>query len=268
MTLNLSQFELKKEQYADIELSVDEKTVAIYQARKAKLRSENTEFLSEEEIEEVYRMARGKKKGSIAERAYMKIVQDEKPKEPLTAMQLYQKLTTWLASDTGKSVNLLDGRDVLYMDLCRYFAKDKTGPYDPDKNLWMEGGIGVGKTTVMRFFQLYAADRFAIMGARDLGYQFLKKDVGVNVIINYSKNTNGVGLCIDDVGTETALKSFGNEMNVIGEIIVNRYDNKVFPTHITTNLTSIQFKDIYGDRAFDRVKEKYNQVIFDGKSLR
>ena len=261
-------FEFKKERYAHIELTNDEKAVAIYQAKKAKLRTDNTEYLSPEEIDEVYRLARGKKQGDLNAIAYMKVVREEKPKELPTASQLYGKLIDWLQANTGHSVNLYDGRDILYMDLCKYFTKDKSGPYDIEKNLWLEGGVGVGKTTVMRFFQLYAIERFAILGARELGYQFLKKDVGVNVIIYHSKNTGGVGLCIDDVGTETALKSFGNEMNVIGEIIVNRYDNRVFPTHVTTNLTTIQFKEMYGERALDRVKEKYNQVLFEGKSLR
>lgn len=263
----LQKFNISKEQYAHIELTDNEKAVARYNAQKAKLRASDTDYLSPDEVEEVYRLARMKMDGDLKAKAYMKVVREDKPVVNLTASQLYSELLQFISA-SGKIPNIYDGRGELYMNLCKYFTKDESGPYSINKNLWLEGGVGVGKTTVIKFFQQKAHDKYKMVGARELTYKFLNKEIGVKVIDEYSKRVSGLGICIDDVGTESASKSFGNEMNVVGEIIVNCYDNGVFPCHITTNLTFDQFKLTYGERAFDRVREKYNQVLFEGKSLR
>lgn len=89
-----------------------------------------------------------------------------------------------------------------------------------------------------------------------------------NIQIATNSNPFGhqvIGFCFDDLGTEANAKYFGKEKNVMAEIILNRYDNKLdfHSTHITTNLTADKIKEQYGTRVTDRMKEMFNIITFD-----
>ena len=72
--------------------------------------------------------------------------------------------------------------------------------------------------------------------------------------------------CFDDLGTESALKYFGNTCNVLGEILLSRYDhfvtNKMI-THATTNLSASELENLYGNRVRSRMREMFNLLSFD-----
>ncbi|MEK6878907.1 MAG: ATPase, partial [Nanoarchaeota archaeon] len=75
-----------------------------------------------------------------------------------------------------------------------------------------------------------------------------------------------VGVCFDDMGTEDDRKNYGNESNVMADVMLNRYDNKrnlIRKTHITTNLTTEEMEQRYGSRVRSRMREMFNLVIFD-----
>jgi len=62
------------------------------------------------------------------------------------------------------------------------------------------------------------------------------------------------------------MNDFGNECNVMGEILLSRYDlfvAKKIPTHLTTNLSASEIERIYGNRVRSRLREMVNLIAFD-----
>ncbi len=55
--------------------------------------------------------------------------------------------------------------------------------------------------------------------------------------------------CFDELDVEQTVNYWGNNCNVMGEILLSRYDlfisNKMI-THVTTNLNSQELEEIYG----------------------
>ena len=71
--------------------------------------------------------------------------------------------------------------------------------------------------------------------------------------------------CFDDLGTEQALKYFGNECNVMGEILLRRYEYFIthkMITHLTTNLSASELESCYGNRIRSRLREMFNLISF------
>jgi DNA replication protein DnaC len=71
--------------------------------------------------------------------------------------------------------------------------------------------------------------------------------------------------CFDDLGAEQSLKYYGNECNVMGEILLSRYEYFVshdMLTHITTNLSATEMEDLYGNRVRSRLREMFNLIAF------
>jgi hypothetical protein len=253
-----------------IELTEPEMKSAVYAAIKKKYvyLPEGHEPFSAEELAEIYREAKVKKQGEINLAVYMKNLMNKPNKAPLlTAEQTFDKLLSWLKVNTGE-VNLEEGRKDIYFQLCLYFTNDARFEGDLTKSLLLQGGIGTGKTTAMTFFQKNQKQNFKLIRTRSVAYEF--KSNGISAIEIHSKNNGDTGFCFDDLGTESTLKNYGDSLNVMTEILLNRYDDKLSPTHITTNITVQQIKEHYGERLFDRMKEMFNQITFpcDAKSLR
>ena len=60
---------------------------------------------------------------------------------------------------------------------------------------------------------------------------------------------------------------YGNKVNVIEEIILDRYDlfrKHHLITHITTNLDVEDIKEKYGERVLSRMYEMFNFIILGG----
>ena len=75
--------------------------------------------------------------------------------------------------------------------------------------------------------------------------------------------------CFDDLGAEQSLKYYGNECNVMGEILLSRYEYFVsndMLTHITTNLSSPEIENTYGMRVRSRLRETMNLISFASTS--
>ncbi len=61
----------------------------------------------------------------------------------------------------------------------------------------------------------------------------------------------------DDLGTENNLKYFGNECNIVAEILLSRCDlfvNCKLITHLTTNLSASEIEYLYGNRVRSRMQ--------------
>ena len=138
------------------------------------------------------------------------------------------------------------------------------------KGILLNGNVGCGKTTIMTVFRAFLPreNRYTIKSCREVSFQF--SEFGYSVIKKCSKvslvKPIDSNYCFDDLGSEQTIKHFGNECNVMGEIILSRYDrfisNKII-THITTNLTSSEIEDYYGTRVRSRMREMFNLVSYE-----
>lgn len=96
---------------------------------------------------------------------------------------------------------------------------------------------------------------------REIAAEFHKE--GYETIQKYGLRHKPI--CLDDLGVETNIKHFGNECNMIGEILLHRYDlfvNQGIVTHATTNLNADELEDIYGKRVRSRLRSMFNLVSF------
>lgn len=158
--------------------------------------------------------------------------------------------------------------------LLSYFLKDEvmiqTGKINPNKGILLTGPIGCGKTSLMNLMRLFVEpkNRFIVKSCRDVSFEFIQN--GYEVIHKYSKqsfqNSESKVYCFDDLGTENNLKYFGNECNVMAEILLSRYDlfiARKMITHITTNLTATDIETFYGNRVRSRMREMFNLIAFE-----
>lgn len=141
------------------------------------------------------------------------------------------------------------------------------------KGILLSGPVGCGKTTLMTILRLFQPidNRYLMKSCRDVSFEFIQD--GYSVILNYSKQSfekfQPKMYCFDDLGTENSLKYFGNECNVMAEILLSRYDqfvSKQMITHLTTNLNSSEIESMYGSRVRSRMREMFNLVSFDGNA--
>jgi len=79
----------------------------------------------------------------------------------------------------------------------------------------------------MTLFKYFAQtkNKYFVKSCRDISFEFIQD--GYEVIHRYSKGklyqSTYKLICFDDLGTENNLKYFGNECNVMAEIILSRY---------------------------------------------
>lgn len=134
---------------------------------------------------------------------------------------------------------------------------------NPQKGILLIGPVGCGKTSLMKVFNHLAipAKKSILLPTRYINIEFNKE--GFPVLQKYGKSLNNY--CFDDLGVEQNMKHFGNECNVIGEILLSRYElfkSQKIITHATTNLNADELEKIYGNRVRSRLREMFNLVAF------
>lgn len=147
-----------------------------------------------------------------------------------------------------------------------------------NKGILLTDPIGCGKTSLMSLMRILVPpqQRFGIKSCREITFDFIKE--GYETIQRYSSyaysNTTNPPQphthCFDDLGAETSLKYYGNQCNVMGEILLSRYDhfiNNHMITHATTNLAASELESYYGNRVRSRMREMFNLIAFNSSSI-
>lgn len=141
----------------------------------------------------------------------------------------------------------------------------------PSKGLLLSGPVGCGKTSLMKLFAtLSSKDKsFIIKPAREITMEF--SQYGYDVIHRYSrKRRSPKPICFDDLGIEPPMRYFGDQINVMGEILLSRYDlyiSQGIRTHATTNLNAEELEQRYGARVRSRLREMFNLIAFEAEAV-
>lgn len=126
------------------------------------------------------------------------------------------------------------------------------------KGLLLIGGQGVGKTLICR----------DVMPA-------IFKSIGKNLVwsrpFDMAKMVDDMNCTcpwsIDDIGLEGTANNYGNRFEPFVEVIYNAENNGQLLI-LTTNMTSKQLVERYGERIIDRLKAIVRPIVISGSSMR
>jgi len=199
----------------------------------------------------------------------------------MTSHYSYPEIISWLQSKGqelfGDHFKIIEDDYPIVYKLIAYFLKDEPTCHQNNINLnkgiLLTGPIGCGKTSLMQLMKYLTPleHKFIIKPTRDISFEFIKE--GYEVIHKYSTGklyqSDPRIYCFDDLGLENNLKYYGNECNVMAEILLSRYDlfiNKKIPTHGTTNLSASEIETYYGNRVRSRVRELCNWIAYENNA--
>lgn len=176
----------------------------------------------------------------------------------------------------GKNFKIYNEDEPLLFKLCNYFIQDHYScaqmGIDTNKGLLLSGPVGCGKTSLMKLLLHLAPHKtnYELIPSRNIVFNFNAK--GYAVFEKYNQTQN---YCFDDLGVEPTGSHYAKECNVLGEILLSRYDlfmrspersQKVL-THITTNLNAQEIEKRYGNRVRSRMRTMFNLISFDENSI-
>lgn len=141
------------------------------------------------------------------------------------------------------------------------------------KGILLSGPIGCGKTSIMQLLKPFSNHYtgYKIKTTREVSFEFAKH--GFEALQPYTQKSNHqhrlTGYCFDDLGAEQQIKHFGNDCNVMAEILISRYEQFIENstiTHITTNLSASEIENLYGNRLRSRLRQMFNLIAFTKES--
>lgn len=144
---------------------------------------------------------------------------------------------------------------------------------DRNKSLLLIGQVGVGKTALAKI--VCSAVRTPVVRincaeSEDVDLLVPESDSAIN---NGVFNSEAGALLartvfIDDMGAEPILKSFGNELDRVGNFVVRYHLRGSGRLIVTTNLSGGELEAKYGARVFDRLLDMSVVVRLSGGSKR
>jgi hypothetical protein len=249
--------------------------------------------LNEEEIqawtEWALRIARKKKAAALAEMAYSKKLIQPSQYRKLDYDQLKDFLTAKYKivdeSEEDQIQKYIDNRDEFFIIdddnreifelLLMYFSNDPgfelSGEYSLKKGILINGPTGCGKTKLMKIFSQNTFRPFVTTSVRTIADSY--QEDGIDALNKYSSllpvypqrnfGYDAIGHCFDDLGTEDDKKNYGNQVNVLQDVIYKVYDQELTGWfHMTTNLGGAEIDVTYGARIRSRMREMFNQIMF------
>ena len=202
----------------------------------------------------------------------------QQPTKTIQSHYSYDEVIIWLENKGielyGNHFKIIETDYPIVYKLIAYFLKDEPTCFqygiNLNKGILLTGPIGCGKTSLMNLMKYLTATehKFFVKPCRDISFEFIQD--GYQIIHKYSigklYQSEPRTYCFDDLGTENNLKYFGNECNVMAEILLSRYDlfiSKKLQTHITTNLSATEIEKHYGNRVRSRLREMVNLIAFE-----
>ena len=193
----------------------------------------------------------------------------------------YPEIIAWLETKGhelfGNHFKIIQDDYPIVHKLIAYFLKDEQACFqfgiNLNKGILLSGPVGCGKTTLMNLMKYLTPTeyKFTVKPCRDISFEFIKD--GYEVIHRYSRGKQDQLdpkiYCFDDLGLENNLKYYGNECNVMAEILLSRYDlyiSRHIQTHITTNLSASEIENQYGNRVRSRMRELFNLIAYDNNT--
>ncbi|WP_417872781.1 ATPase [Xanthomarina gelatinilytica] len=170
----------------------------------------------------------------------------------------------------GKNFKIYEEDEVVLYKLCIYFIRDFEAcaklNIDPNKGILLSGPVGCGKTSLMKLLRHIVPHQksYELIPARNITFAF--NNIGYKTIQEYGSSNF---YCFDDLGVETTGRHFGKDCNVMGEILLSRYDlflQRKTRTHATTNLNAQELEERYGNRVRSRMRQLFNLIAFDKES--
>ena len=163
---------------------------------------------------------------------------------------------------------------LIYKNALLYFRGDERSEWDLNKGLFIHGGTGSGKSIFFEIFKKYTAklnhNSFIQSKQTKIVAEVAKK--GIAELEKYVKDRMPVILYIDDFGSANSIiQHFGNEFDVMDELIQARYDEFIKSgaiTHITTNVKPADFKEKFNERITSRMHQMFNVIKFPDKDFR
>lgn len=171
----------------------------------------------------------------------------------------------------GKNFKIYEEDEVVLYKLCIYFIRDFEAcaklNIDPNKGILLSGPVGCGKTSLMKMLRHIVPHQksYELIPARNITFAF--NNIGFKTIQEYG---NSNFYCFDDLGVEITGRHFGKDCNVMGEILLSRYDlflQRKIRTHATTNLNAQELEERYGNRVRSRMRQLFNLIAFDKNTL-
>jgi len=171
----------------------------------------------------------------------------------------------------GKNFRIYDEDHNILLKLCNYFIRDfescKQDGIDPNKGLLLSGPVGCGKTSLMKLLKYIVPSQrpYEVIPCRNIVFSF--NHLGYKTIEDYGDSQF---FCFDDLGIEPIGRHYGNDCNVMGEVLLSRYElflQAKIKTHATTNLNAQELEERYGNRVRSRMRELFNLVAFDKGSM-
>ena len=113
--------------------------------------------------------------------------------------------------------------------------------YAAGYGIMLHGDVGHGKTFLLKCLgvRIWGADEIC--------------DYGLRHIQEWYEDTNGLQICIDDIGAEMTVCEYGARDDLLKAVITHRAERQRGITHCTTNLDSAAIIERYGDRIMSRL---------------
>jgi DNA replication protein DnaC len=173
----------------------------------------------------------------------------------------------------GEKFKIYKQDKAILLKLCSYIIKDtencKKYEIDVEKGILLSGPVGCGKTSLMKLLRhLVPLQRpYEMIPCRNVAFSF--NHLGFKTIEEYG---NTKFFCFDDLGVEPAGRFYGRDLNVMGEVLLSRYELYLetkhnIKTHATTNLGADELEERYGHRVRSRMRELFNLIAFDKKNI-
>ena len=180
----------------------------------------------------------------------------------------------------------------VYSILTMYFLKDSrfeslSPNYKLSKGILLRGNVGVGKTICLKVFANFlrwikSPERFVFHPTNDVVQDYLlggEEKLLIHGLKSFRKGSAGIidykqplSRCYDDLGLENKLiKYFGNERNLMADILFKRYDLFIsygLKTIVSTNYEPEEIEKYYGTRIRSRMREMLNEIVFEGNDRR